>query len=65
MKKWFSEKWEKIENRYIFSAIGFIGVAILLPFGIYIFRNKNNYSTLDSLGPVGDFLGGSTIAFLI
>ncbi|MED5101090.1 putative phage abortive infection protein [Niallia sp. FSL W8-0177] len=63
MKRWFSEKWKKIENRYIFSAIIAIGIAILLPIGIYLFRNKNHYSTLDALGPVGDFLGGSTIAF--
>lgn len=51
-----------MENRYIISAIGTIIFAILLPLGIYIFRNKRNYSTLDTLGPVGDFFGGSTIA---
>ena len=63
MKEWFLGKWGKVENRYIISAIGTIIFAILLPLVIYIFRNKKNYSTLDTLGPVGDFFGGATIAF--
>jgi hypothetical protein len=42
----------------------FVVLAIVMPFTIrWWYKNHGNYSGLASLGPVGDFIGGSTMAF--
>jgi hypothetical protein len=61
VKKWYERK----ENWYIGISIIFILVAFSMPILIYLrYREYRDYSGLAGLGPVGDFIGGSTMAFL-
>jgi hypothetical protein len=51
-----------------FTSLGIllIIVAIIMPFGIrdYFKSRVKNYETIAELGPIGDFIGGTTVAFL-
>lgn len=45
-------------------AVLFVGLAIVMPFIIrWLYKNNGYYTDLAALGPVGDFIGGSTIPF--
>ncbi|MDR7244234.1 putative phage abortive infection protein [Priestia megaterium] len=44
----------------------FIGVAMIMPFGIrYYYKSRiSDYETIGNMGAIGDFIGGTTVAFL-
>lgn len=55
---------EYLETGLITAAGFFVVVAIAMPLIIWIrYKSYEDYSGLVALGPVGDFIGGSTIAF--
>jgi uncharacterized membrane protein len=65
-KKGFNKEtvWNLIMYVSIILAIFTIVVAALMPFAVRgWYRQYDDYSGLVALGPVGDFIGGTTIAF--
>lgn len=53
-----------IDNVLFYLAGFFVLLAVAMPFSIrWWYKSHGNYTGLKDLGPVGDFIGGSTIAF--
>jgi hypothetical protein len=54
----------RLDDILFHFAIFFVALAITMPFIIrWWYKSYKDYSGLAALGPVGDFIGGSTIAF--
>ncbi|MED3536223.1 putative phage abortive infection protein [Bacillus toyonensis] len=61
LQKWFS----KIETWGIIASAILIVVAVCSPIYFYFrYKSYGDYTGLAALGPVGDFIGGTTVAFL-
>lgn len=55
----------KKENWGLIISILLIILAVLSPVVIYLrYSSYNDYTGLAALGPVGDFIGGTTVTFL-
>ncbi|KWW51220.1 hypothetical protein AWW69_01130, partial [Bacillus cereus] len=60
MKKWLS----KITNVMFIISMVCIGLAAVSPFYFYYrYKGYGDYTGLAALGPVGDFVGGTTVTF--
>ncbi|WP_338705238.1 putative phage abortive infection protein [Priestia aryabhattai] len=58
--EWFSKK----ENWLISISVFFVLMAFISPLLIYLrYKGYGDYTGLAGLGPIGDFIGGSTMAF--
>lgn len=54
----------KLDTYLMWIAVAFVVIAIAMPvYLIWRYKQYADYSGLAALGPVGDFIGGSTIAF--
>ncbi|MGG0590521.1 putative phage abortive infection protein [Priestia megaterium] len=61
-----SKKSDIFVRFLVIAGAVFIGVAVIMPFGIrYYYKPRiSDYETIGNMGAIGDFIGGTTVAFL-